>query len=146
LYKVELLGNYNVYVEDLNYEFNPHKKIRHFKDSEIEGSEDIKLFLDKYLKYHKISKHNQKDKEITKIDEKIIDQIVDPIVEVKDDNTKIIQANGVSTTNSEDDNKIDSTIVADEKIEENITAVEEESTETVDDKKTNKKSTQKNKK
>lgn len=138
MYKVELLGNYNVYVEDLNYEFSPHKKIRHFKDSEIEGSEDIKLFLDKYLKYHKISKHNQKDTEIAKIDEKI----VDPIVEVKDDNTKIIQANGVSTKNSEDDNKIDSTIIADEK----ITTVEEESTETVDDKKTNKKSTQKNKK
>ena len=66
MYKVKLTGNYNVYVQDLNFEFTPIRPEKNFSDEEFENSEDIKSFLGKYLEATKGAKSNATTVVVTK--------------------------------------------------------------------------------
>ena len=49
MYKVKLIGNFNVCVGDLNATFTQTRSEKIFSDSEFENSEDIKKYIGKYL-------------------------------------------------------------------------------------------------
>ena len=97
MYKVELQGNYNIFIKDLNFEFTPSKSSKIFSDNEFEGSKDILIFLDAELKATKIDKVAS-----TKtVEHKPIANFEVQEVKAKEEETQVVNATNASKTNSE---------------------------------------------
>lgn len=89
MYKVELTGNYNIYVGDLNFEFTPIKNSKVFSDDEFEGSNDIKPFLGEYLSFKKQGDVKESKKETTVQVVNTVVHEVAPATDVKHDDSVI---------------------------------------------------------
>lgn len=93
--KVELNGNYNIYIQDLNFEFTPLKPIKYFKEDEYESSRDIVPLVGTFFKVTHDVEEEKETVNYIDIVEKQVDVIEIPPSEETND---VIDATDASTT------------------------------------------------
>ena len=122
MYKVKLTGNYNVYVQDLNFEFTPIRPEKNFSDEEFENSEDIKSFLGKYLEATKGAKSNATTVVVTKKVHSDVQEV--PSKKDKSEEKPVINATNASKTTSADVKKKEKTLEEEKKGSKDDTIVD----------------------
>ena len=122
MYKVKLTGNYNVYVQDLNFEFTPIRPEKNFSDEEFENSEDIKSFLGKYLEATKGAKSNATTVVVTKKVHYDVQEV--PSKKDKSEEKPVINATNASKTTSADVKKKEKTLEEEKKGSKDDTIVD----------------------
>jgi len=93
--KIELNGNYNIYVRDLNFEFSPLNPVKFFSEEDYENSRDIKSLVGTFLKVTENVAEEEPAK-IINIVENVVDVIEYPPPENKDNS--IIDATDAAKT------------------------------------------------